>query len=293
MRWIVIVLFAGFGVGCGGKQIPVHSGYKSDKAKPWKKPKVLTLDDKSEAKSEGDLSYADYRRAKWFQVTLPSHGELTVKVEITPPGEAANDDFDLGLDILDPGFRVIGQSNLETEDPGELTKVKTLYDLEPGKYLIHLYLQNRMDTADFLVRVTFRPTKSPESHSDFPSRVAELPPLATIPITDDAPKGKTPPPVTIGPRTPRPPRPPPPPVGQPKPPATVLSARIVGVSVVAGGTRITIGRGTSTGAQSGMKARLSGLGEYAIQCNETSCYAVITGKSPDQLSSLSSVTLIP
>ena len=54
------------------------------------------------------------------------------------------------MEILDPGYRVIAKSDLEEEDAHELTKSKTLYDLAPGKYLIHLYLQSRLDTADFI-----------------------------------------------------------------------------------------------------------------------------------------------
>lgn len=93
MRRIVIaacVLLA----ACGGAQVPVHNGYKSEKAKPWKKPKALAFDDKMEAKAEGDLSYPDMRRAKWFVLDLPANGELAIRLEITPPGDATNEDFD-------------------------------------------------------------------------------------------------------------------------------------------------------------------------------------------------------
>src|SRR5262249_28627851 len=73
---------------CGGAEIPQHNGYKSATAKPWKKAKQLKFDDKGEAKAEGDLSYGEMRRAAWFLADLPSNGDLDVRVEITPPGDA-------------------------------------------------------------------------------------------------------------------------------------------------------------------------------------------------------------
>jgi hypothetical protein len=88
-------------------------------------------------------------------------------------------------------------------------------------------------------------------------------------------------------------------VGQPKKPddkpqATVLNARIVGVSVVGGNTRIVLGRGTLTGANTGMKAKLNGIaGVFAIECNENTCVAVVTA-TPDQIKSAgTTVVLLP
>jgi hypothetical protein len=291
MRWIVILGVLGMLGACGGTQIPVHAGYRNDKVKLWKKPKTLKFDEKMEAKSEGDLSYAEFRRAKWFAIDVPSHGNLTLKLEITPPGDSANEDFDLALEVLDPGFRVIGKSDLEEEDAGELTKNKTLLELEPGRYLVHLYLQSRMDTADYILRASFQATKPAELKSDFPSQVAFVPSLPMVPLTDDTPPGriKQPP---KGPR--RPPRPPKPPPDPTKPVPTILSARIIGVSVVSGGTRITVGRGISTGATSGMKAKLNGIsGAFPIECNDNTCAATISA-TPDQVRGAGgSVTLIP
>jgi hypothetical protein len=269
----------------------MHSGYKSDKAKPWKKPKVLKLDDKNEAKTEGDLNYGTFQRAKWFEVNLPRHGELALRLEITPPGEAANDDFDLALEILDPGFRVISKSDLEDEEGAhELTKTKTLFDLEPGKYLVHIYLQGRMDTADFILRATFKPTAAAELKSDFPNQVAFVPNLPMVPLNDDTPPGRIKP-TTVVTRVKRTPAVKP---TDPKPAATPLTARIVGVNVVAGGTRIIVGRGTNTGANSTMKAKLGGInGTFAIECNENTCSALVTA-TPDQVRGAGgTVTLLP
>jgi len=56
MRRIVLALVV-FGA-CGGTQIPVHSGYKSEKAKPWTKAKTLNFDEKMEAKAEATCTTA-------------------------------------------------------------------------------------------------------------------------------------------------------------------------------------------------------------------------------------------
>lgn len=288
MRWIVIVALCV--VACGGTKIPAHSGYKNDKAKPWTRAKGLKLDEKGEAKTDGELSYGDFKRARWYALNLDSHGELTVKLEITPPGDATNEDFDLALEILDPGFRVISKSDLEDEDAGELTKTKTLFDLEPGKYLVHLYLQGRLDSADFTLRAAFKPTTPAEQKSDFPAQVAFVPSLPMVPITDDTP-AKYKPPTTVVTRT-RTPRTQPK-VEEPKP-TTTLSARIVGVSVQGSNTRIVVGRGTATGAKSGMKAKLNGIPNlFPIECGESTCSATVTA-TPDQVRGAGgSVTLLP
>src|SRR5437764_9043120 len=101
MRRLVLVTVTA--AACGGVQVPQHDGYKSDKVKPWKKPKVLKLDDKGEAKDDGDLSYPDRRRAKWLAIDTPAYGELDVQLDITPPGDTAGEDFDLALEVLDAG----------------------------------------------------------------------------------------------------------------------------------------------------------------------------------------------
>jgi hypothetical protein len=290
MRWIVslsIVLMA-----CGGPQIPTHNGYKPKEAKPWKKPKALKFDDKQEAKADGDVSYPDMRRARWFQVDLPANGQLTLMLEITPPGDAVNDDFDLGMEVFDPSYHVISKSDLEDEDAHELTKKKTLVDLAPGKYLIHLYLEGRMDTADFVLHASFRSTAAAEAKTNFPAEVLFVPALAMVPLQDDTPRNYKPPTNVVAKviRKPRAPT-------EPKveaPPAVTLSARIVGIQVVAGGTLITLGRGKANGATDGMRGKLSGVGEFAIgNCNDHTCSATVKA-TPDQIKGASgTVTLSP
>jgi hypothetical protein len=289
MRWIVPVLWLALGLAaCGGRQIPQHAGYKSEKSKPWKKAKNLAFDDDWEAKDDGDLSYPDRDRAEWYELDLPSHGELTVKVEIEPPDEATNDAFDLALEILDPGFRVIGKSDLEDEDAYELTKTKTLFDLEPGRYYVHLYLQSRLDYADYQLRVEFKPSGGGGTYkSDFPAQVAFLPTLHMVPLDDDTPKGyRAPRTVTTKVIRKRPRRRPKPETTEAPPPPTTVSARIIGIAVVPGGTQVTLGRGTASTppAVDGMKAKISGVpGVVAIErCNERTCKAVVKA-TPDQI----------
>lgn len=263
---------------CGGPQVPNHSGYRNDKLKPWLKAKALKFNDKNEAKAEDDLNYGAFKRARWFLIDLPSHGELTIKLEVTPPGDATNEDFDLALEVLDPHFRVISKSDLEEPDAGELAKTKTLFDLEAGKYFVHVYLQSRLDTADFVLRAAFKPTKAAELKSDFPSQVAFYPSLPMVPLSDDTPaKYRPPKPVVV--RTTTRPKP-----NTPPPPQTSVSARIVSMSVVsATSTRIMIGRGTESGADNSMRAKLNGIAStFSIECNPGTCSAVIPA-TPDQI----------
>jgi len=282
MRWIVPALVAVL-CACGGVKVPKHSGYKSEKVKPWKKPKLLTWDEKLEAKAEGDLEYKSYQRARWFAVDLPAQGELTLRLEITPPGEQTNEDFDLGLEVLDPGYRVISKSDLEDEEAGELTKTKALLDLNPGRYYIHLYLQGRLDTADYILRLAYKRTAPAEVKSNFPAEVAFVPSLAMVPLNDDTPKGYRPEKPQVvkiikGPRKPTEPK-----VEPPK--VTALQARIIGVSIVSGGTQITVGKGTATGAALGMKGKINNLtapGFTLASCNERTCLAVVQA-TPDQI----------
>lgn len=286
MRRIVLALVV-LGA-CGGPQIPVHSGYKTDKVKPWKKPKAIALDaEKQEGKVEGDLNYGEYKRAKWFSIDVPANGELSLRLEITPPGDEANEDFDLAMEVLDPGYRVISKSDLEDEDAHELNKVKTLYDLAPGKYLVHLYLQGRKDTADFVLRAAFKRTAAAEVKSDFPSKVAFLPPLPMVPLNDDTPKSFKAPKTEIvkikkgTPRTPSTPATPKTPTG---PVASAKTARVIGLSVVSGGTLITVGIGTAQEVAAGWHGKIAGVqGGFTLSdCSERTCKATVSA-TPDQI----------
>lgn len=287
MRWIVPAIVTTCMVvasACGGPQVPTHAGYKNEKAKPWKKPKVLQLDDKLEAKTDGELSYPGMTRARWFAIDLPANGELTLRLEITPPGEATNEDFDLALEVLDPGFRVISKSDLEESDAGELTKTKTLLDLVPGRYLVHLYLQGRMDSADYILRASFRRTAAAEVKSNFPAEVDFVPQLPMVAITDDTPAGYKPKSTTVVKVIPRGPRPP---KEEKKPVVSAIGARIINVSVGAEGTRLTIGRGTESEppVSDGMSGAITGIAgsSFKLQgCGPRACIGVVK-VTPDQI----------
>lgn len=288
MRRVVIATILGASAltACGGTKIPVHSGYKTEKAKPWKKPKVLAFNDKGETKALGDLSYSEFKRAKWYAVDLTQTGELEIKLEVTPPGDATNDDFDLAIEILDPGNRVISKADAEEEDVGELNKTRTLYDLAPGRYLIHLYLQGRLDSAEYDMRMAFRATAPAEVKSDFPAQVAFIPTLAQVPLSDDTPAKYKPPQtavVTIK-RQPRGPRPPKEPTPTPAVASSAKSGRIINVSVTGGGTQVTIALGSDQGVAPGWKGKISGVSSsFSIaSCGPRTCTAVVPA-TPDQI----------
>ena len=275
----------------------MHNGYKGGaKAKPWKKAKTLKFDEKSEAKAQGELAYAEYKRAAWYIADLQQPGQLDIKLDITPPGDSSDDDFDLGFEVLDPGNRVIARSNKEEgEDTGEIQKSKSLLDLEPGKYMIHLYLQDRRDSCDYVIHATFKPMTT-VGKSDFPAQVQFTPNLPMVPLQDDTPKSYKPPVQTAvvttakhhkGPKEPKPPPPP--------PPATTKSARIIGMQVIGGGTQITIGLGTSGGAAVGMKGKVNNVASASFTlaaCNERTCTATVSA-TPDQIKGSGAVTLTP
>jgi hypothetical protein len=191
----------------------------------------------------------------------------------------------------------IARSDLqEGEDTGEIQKAKTLLDLEPGRYMIHLYLQGRMDSADYVLRALFKPM-STVGKSDFPAQVSFPQVLPMVPLQDDTPKSYKPPTPTtvvqIKKRVPPKgtPKEPPPPVAAP----TTLTARIIGMQVIGSSTQITIGRGTSAGAVVGMKGKLVGVatGSFSLAaCNERTCTATVSA-TPDQIKGSGSVVLTP
>jgi hypothetical protein len=272
----------------------MHNGYKGKKPAPWKKAKALKFDDKMEAKAEGDLSYPAMKRAAWFVADLQQPGELDVRVEITPPGDGVNDEFDLGFEVMDSGFRTIAKSDLEDGEAGELTKQKSLLDLEPGKYYVHLYLQGRLDTADYVLRATFKPM-STVGKSDFPSQVAFVPTLPMVPLQDDTPASYKPKATVTTAVVKRTPPKGTPAKSDPKPATAELPAKILSVSVVSGGTQITISRGTVGNAAVGMKGKIVGVsnGDFSLaNCGERTCTATVK-VTPDQIKGSTSVVLTP
>jgi hypothetical protein len=221
------------------------------------------------------------RRARWYSLTLPASGDLELKLEVTPPGDAVNDDFDLAMEILDPGFRVVSKADKDEEDVGELAKTRSLHDLQPGTYLVHLYLQGRTDLADYVLHATFKRAGSSDVKSDFPAQVAFLPALPMVPLNDDTPaKYKPPVPVKV---TRKDPRTPPPPKKEAAPSATTRTARVISVTVSGGNTQVTLGIGTAQGVENGWKAKIDGVpGIHEVSCDDRRCTASIKA-TPEQV----------
>ena len=273
---------------CGGADIPMHSGYKNEKVRPWKKPKVIVLDDKGEGKAEGDLSYRDYRRAKWYAVDLPADGELEIGCEIAPPDV---EDFDLAFEVLDPNFIVIAKADLDDEDAHELVKNRTLYELTAGRYLIHLYLQGRLDSADFDLKLKYNP-QAKKYQSDFPALVPFPPRLPVVPLLDDTPADQ----IAKRPRpgvkkTSK---------GRPKPTQVAedtskkIPARVINIAAQGNESMITVDRGVNQGVSDGMKGYVQGVkgGSFTVtSCSERQCKGKVSA-TPDQISRSGKVIII-
>src|SRR5262245_12446254 len=95
---LVSGLVLGSTTACSKQQIPQHTGYKGKHPTPWTKPKVIELDDELSAKVEGELDYGEYKRAKWFSLTLPGPGSLTLDLESVPSGDR---EMDVAMEVLD------------------------------------------------------------------------------------------------------------------------------------------------------------------------------------------------
>jgi hypothetical protein len=104
-----------------------------------------------------------------------------------------------------------------------------------------------------------------------------------VPLNDDTPKNYRPEKPQVVKIIKCPKKPTEPKVEPPK--FSALQARIIGVSIVSGGTQITVGKGTATGAAIGMKGKINNLtapGFTLASCNERTCLAVVQA-TPDQI----------
>jgi hypothetical protein len=141
-----------------------------------------------------------------------------------------------------------------------------------------------------VLRASFKPTATAEQKTNFPAEVMFAPTLPMVPLQDDTPRNYKPATTVVAkvikkPHTQAPPPPPPP----------TVSARILGIQVVSGGTLITVGRGTASGASNGMKGKINGIsGDFVIgNCNDRTCNATVPA-TPDQIkNSNGMVTLFP
>ena len=269
---LAALLLAGVGA-CAGKQIPQHTGYKGKKPTPWTKPKAIELDDELAAKVEGELDYGEYKRAKWYSLTLPGPGSLTLDFEFVPAGDA---EMDVAFEVLDKNNRALVRADADAEDVNEQKKQRKLEDLDEGTYLIHVYLEGRLDAADFELKLKFARGEKPWK-SDFPQQVAYLSELPTVPPLDDTPEAPRPQPrpPRPGPRPPRPPRPEP--VDPSKPQPVIVD--ITDVQPDTNGSKLVLGGGTSDGLADGMKGSVQGLKRgntfTLFGCNANRCLAKV------------------
>ena len=164
--------------------MPAHNGYKSAKARPWRSPTVLKLDDSYETEVDDAVSYAKRQRARWYAVDLPGPGEIEVQLTLAELSE--DRDVDLGLEVLDEGYRVIAKADREEDDAGDDQKSRTVKGLAPGRYYLHVYAPRRLDASDYTLQLVYRPRAS-TSPSNFPGSVAFIGALPDVPLQDDAP----------------------------------------------------------------------------------------------------------
>lgn len=249
MRPVWPVALSAVLAACGGTDVPTHSGYKNPKATPWRKPTVLLLDDQGEAEVDDSLSYPKRMRARWFAVDVPSGGQLEVQVQTEPQGDR---DVDLAFEVLNEGYEVLVRADRDEEDAGEEQKSRTLKELRPGRYYVHVYAQRRLDEADFSLSLMFKPGAAAAEASNFPASVAFVGALADVPAVDDGPPPGPPPkkPCKGARCKKRPPEEP----KEPEPQVKALKARVAGiVSTSAGGTLIRIDRGSQQGVAVGWK----------------------------------------
>lgn len=253
-------------VACAGR-IPDHDGYAGKSAKGWEKPTVIELDEDLEAEADGELSYPARRRARWFAVDLPEPGRLAVQLSYLPLGnqgdeEFVDDPFDVAFEVYDASHRLLVRADNEESDAGERKKQRTVEDLASGRYLVHVYLQRRLDEAEYNLRLQLK-RGAIASSTDFPRDVRFPETLPQVPVVDDTP-APPPRPRCRGRRCGNDDRKPPrnnasgPKAEKDEEIAsgTAMQGRITGVRVVEGGTRITINRGSTHGVAKGWKGRV-------------------------------------
>jgi hypothetical protein len=299
MRGTLVVLALALAVGCGGKQVPQHTGYKGKKPTPWTKAKPIELDEEYKAKVSGELDYGEFKRAKWYSLTLPGPGSVDFNFEFVP---GTDEDMDVAFEVLDPNNKVLVRADAESEDVNEQKKQRKLEDLPEGRYLIHVYLQGRLDTADFDLKLQFA-RGTAVWKSDFPNQVPYPDELPAVPPFDDTPSSAPPPrcgvpgkpkcPKRCGTPGAQPCRPPPPQetCGVPgKPPCALppISASITNVDPDPSGARITVAAGTGDDVQNGMKGYVKGVkgANFTLgNCTATRCTATVKAAVDDVRSS--------
>jgi hypothetical protein len=278
--------------GCGGVQVPQHSGYKGKTTKPWEKAKEIKLGGDFTGKVSSDLDYASYKRARWYYVQLPGPGNLAIDMEVVPAGQASGgegdeegEDLDVAIELLDPSFNVIAKSDLETEDAHSLKKTLEKKQLEAARYLVHVYLQGRMDAADVELKVAFTRGEAVWK-SDFPNQVDFPSALPAVPPFDDAPQKKDTKPVRRGGGTTTRVRPPEPdPVPKPTGGGGLVQVGLTDTQPDgSGNVRIVIGAGTSDGLADGLSGSVVGVPRATFKttgCTGSTCKGTVRASIDD------------
>jgi hypothetical protein len=285
-------------IGCGGPKVPAHDGYRERWVAGWKKPTVLKFDEDYEAEADGELSYPKRQRTRWYAVDLPDDGKLEVQLMAAPlglqPGETEiedmDDPFDVGMEIYDEGYKVLTRADRDDEDVGERSKSRTVEQVRRGRYLIHLFLQRRLDEAEFTLRVKLN-RGSVEAETDFPRGVAFVDALPVIPAFDDSPEPEKP--RCRGSKCGKPADKP---ADKPKdevkstPTASTPAAGSMKVKIVvvrglsSGGTEITLNRGSAQGVAAGWTGKVVTKSGAAIDGGSFTVLSVKTTTSSARVS---------
>jgi hypothetical protein len=234
--------------GCGGAA--VHSGYAAGDAEPWAKPIKLRMKNTGDASMEGVVNFAKRERAKWYSIDLPAPGNLQAKLKMDPKSIGA----DVGFEVLDAGFNVVAKA-LDDNDIGQDDKLRNVREARSGTYYFHVFALQRTDVAEYKLRVRYDPLvpvanvemPAPEPvdpKSTFPWTVANLPPLAQIPASDDTPRGGKAPKTEPEEEKPQ--------VETDPWVSVTLIGRVVEFKQVPGGVLLTINRGSTGGVEEGM-----------------------------------------
>jgi hypothetical protein len=231
-------------------------------------------------------------------VELPDDGKLEVQLMAAPlglqPGETelvdVEDPFDVGMEIYDESYKVLVRADRDDEDVGERSKSRTVEQVRRGRYLIHLFLQRRLDEAEFTLRVKLN-RGSLEAQTDFPRSVAFVDALPVVPAFDDSPEPERP--RCRGSKCGS--KPADKPADKPKdvkttPTASTPAAGSMQVKIVvvrgmsSGGTEITLNRGSSQGVAAGWTGKVVTKSGVAIDGGSFTILSVKTTTSSARVS---------
>jgi hypothetical protein len=230
-----------------GPSIPSHKGYPVGEKAPWSKPKRIILDDQNKGDTEGTLDYPKRQRAAWYSVVLPGEGSLSVTMTQDPLANKATTDVE--VEVLDEGYNVVAKGD---DDEGNEKKERLVQKARPGKTYIHVFTRGKLDRADYVIKVAFKPVVVDDPRSKFPYNVPMPDQIAAVPTQDDTP-GKP----RIRDPKPRDPKP-----RDPKPDTTSddgggtgkkATARISEYSEEGGSVRIVLNKGEDNGIVVGQK----------------------------------------